>query len=207
MVYRYLRAITAAFWVGVFCGGCASIRVTDPARTATEQFLTSEAVIRAAEQLSFDPLRGRRVFIDDSYLSDAAKQFTVGEFRSRLLQAGAYVQPERDRAEMVVEVRAGGIGIDRYESLVGIPSIAAPAAATADVPGGQTVLTPELAITKNIRQVGYASLSYVAYWADSGEIVTTSGPYIGRTLRQDRWIMGWGPRTVGNVPVVDRKID
>ena len=40
-------------------------------------------------------------------------------------------------------------------------------------------------------------MAFVAYWADSGEIVGASGPYIGRTQRKDFWFFGFGPRTVG----------
>ena len=39
--------------------GCATVRVTDPARTATEQFLMTEASVRAIEQLSANALRDR----------------------------------------------------------------------------------------------------------------------------------------------------
>ena len=68
------------------------------------------------------------------------------------------------------------------------------------------VITTEIAITKNLKQIGFASLSYVAYWADTGEIVSVSGPYVGKTLREDWWFLGFGPRTIGNVPVVDRTV-
>ena len=39
--------------------GCATIRVTDPPRTATEQFLMSTAAARAIEQLSSETIRDR----------------------------------------------------------------------------------------------------------------------------------------------------
>src|SRR4051812_38430509 len=51
------------------CGqGCATIRVTDPPRTASEQFLLSGAVTRAVGQLSFNELRDRIVWVESNTL-------------------------------------------------------------------------------------------------------------------------------------------
>jgi hypothetical protein len=46
-------------------------------------------------------------------------------------------------------------------------------------------------------------VAFVAYRADTGEYVTSSGPYIGRTIRDDFWLFGLGPRTVGNIPTTE----
>jgi Family of unknown function (DUF6655) len=190
-------------------GGCATIRVTDPQRTATEQFLMSQAVSRSLEQLNYDALRDRKIWIETGYLSGAeqvtvngevrqrlfttAEQaFATGELRERLLQAGARIVQEKKQADVIVEVRSGGIGVDRLENLIGIPSLV--------IPSGFGVTTPELVFYKNTRQRGFASVSFVAYRADSGEYITSSGPYIGRTIRDDFWLFGAGPRTVGNIP-------
>jgi len=204
--------LSYAVLLGVFgvLPGCSTVRVSDPSATATQQYLTSEAVSKAISQLSFESLRGRKVFIDNSYLAEAEKGFATAEFRAVVLQAGAYVKAERSEAEIIIEMRSNGIGIDRYQSLVGLPAIYGPPTGSDAAGAGaitQTVVTPEVAITKNIRQVGYASISYVAYWADTGEIVTGSGPYVGKTLREDWWFLGFGPRTIGNVPVVDRTLE
>jgi len=43
-------------------------------------------------------------------------------------------------------------------------------------------------------------VAYIAYWADSGEVVAASGPFVGRTIRDDYWFFGYGPRTIGNIP-------
>jgi hypothetical protein len=196
--------------------GCATIRVTDPARTATEQFLMSQAVSRALEQLNVDALRDRRVWVETGYFTGAEKvnvngeerqrlfttaeqAFATGELRERLLLAGARVVPERKDCDVVLEVRSGGIGIDRIENLIGIPALAlsnAVGSSGSNIP----VSTPEIALYKNTRQRGFASISFVAYRADTGEYLTSSGPYIGRTLRDDFWLFGAGPRTVGNIP-------
>jgi len=185
--------------------GCANIRVTDPARTATEQFLLSEAATKAVAPLSFEILHGRRVFLDAVYFTSAEKDFVLGELRSKLLLAGSQIQSKREEAEIVLEVRSGGLGIDRYESLLGIPAFMAPANATSAASGTPmaTIVTPELAISKKIKQIAYASVAYVAYWVDTGEILASFGPSIGKTYREDWWLLGSGPHTIGDIPPVD----
>jgi hypothetical protein len=200
--------------------GCATIRVTDPARTATEQFLMSQAVSRALAQLNVDALRDRKCWIETAYLTGAEtvvvngevrervfttpeQAFATGELRERLLMAGARLVQKKEQAEVVVEIRSGAIGVDRLENLIGLPAIAIGGAAAGVGGGGIPYATPEVAIYKNTRQRGFASVAFVAYRADSGEYVTSSGPYIGRTIRDDFWLFGLGPRTVGNIPTTE----
>ncbi len=188
--------------------GCATQRVTNPERTATEQFLLSQAVVEAVSPLSFEVLHGRRVYIDDRFLGVSEKEFVVGEVRARLLLAGVQVSPNELMAEITLEVRSEGVGVDRYDSLVGIPAFGLPslAGAAADV-SGASIITPEIAIVKEIKQVSFASVAYVAYWTNTGEVVASSGPSLGRAYRDDWWLFGFGPRTIGSVPPVDHHIE
>jgi len=185
-------------------GGCATIRTTDPPRTATEQFLLSGAATRAIDQLSSESLRDRKVFIDSTYLGSAQTAneyaFLIGELRAKLLLSGIRLVEKRDQAQILLELRSGGLGIDRLEFLLGIPALYIPTVTQSAVPAA----TPELAIIKSTKQRGYASVAYVAYWADTGEVVAHSGPFIGRTVREDWWILGTGPRTVGNIPPAEK---
>jgi Family of unknown function (DUF6655) len=200
------RAFTLCLLIAasVTLRGCATIRVTDPTRTATEQFLMSEATRRAVEQLSAEALRDRAVYIDTSYLISSAyptpeNLFYVAELRNKLLVGGVRLAEKRDKAQIVLEVRSGGIGIDRLEYLLGLPAIylgGAAAVEGTDAP----VAVPQLAIVKSTKQYGFSSAAFVAYWADTGELVTSSGPFVGKTLREDWWILGFGPRTVGDIP-------
>lgn len=187
--------------------GCASIRTTDPPRTATEQFLLSGAAARAIEQLSAQAMRDRLVYVDTTYLGTSQNQpeyaFLVGEFRARMMMSGMRLAASRDEAQIVIEMRSGGLGIDRYEYLLGIPSLYLPQAATSTT-AGTPLAVPELAIVKSTKQRGYASVAFVAYWRDTGEVLASSGPFVGRTLREDWWFFGIGPRTVGNIPPAEK---
>ena len=198
--------LALAIWL-VLGSGCANVRVTDPSRTATEQFLLSQAAVKAVEVLSFEAVQGRKVYLDVANFAPAEKDFVLGEFRAGLLHAGVSIASKREDAEIVMEVRSGGVGIDRYEALFGIPAITAPSGATSGAAGVPVVslITPELAITKKIRQVAFASVGYVAYWADTGDVVASSGPAIGKTYREDWWLLGFGPRTIGTIPPVDHE--
>ena len=196
-------------FVAVTLRGCATIRVTDPPRSATEQFLMSEATRKAVEQLSAEALRDRAVYIDTSYLITSAyptpeNLYYVAELRNKLLLGGVRLMDKREKAQIVLEIRTAGIGIDRLEYLLGLPSVYL-SGATEDVAGANAPLaTPELAIVKQTRQLGFASAAFVAYWADTGELVASSGPFVGRTLREDWWIFGFGPRTIGDIPPTEK---
>lgn len=209
---RCLPVLHAAFFLAVLAigQGCATIRVTDPPRSATELFLLSGASTEAIAQLSADPLRDRLVWIDTAYLSDAREtstelSFLVGELRAKLLQSGVRLVEKRDQAEVVLEVRSGGVGVDRLEFLLGIPASYFPGFSLTTGPGGIPLATPELSILKSTRQNGFASVAYVAYVAKTGELIAASGPFVGRTNREDFWIFGTGPRTVGDIPPVERE--
>jgi hypothetical protein len=184
-------------------GGCSTLRTTDPPRTATEQYLLNEATRRSIDQLMTVSLRDRVVFVDTSYIIGSKYPgdeflFLAAELRSRLLQGGARMINDRDKAQVVIEVRAVGVGIDRLETIIGIPSVSLPSQATGST--NVPVLTPEIAIVKTLRQRGYSSVAFVAYWRDTGEIVASSGPFLGKTKREDFWILGFGPRTLGTIP-------
>ena len=194
------RAIAVSTGLACLLTACASSRVTDPSRTATEQFLLSSAAGEAVGQLSFDTLRGRKVFVDSQYFAASEQQFVLGELRAKMLLSGVQLVPARDAANVIVEVRSGGVGIDRSDFLLGLPALQTGSTdrASTSVP----FLTPELALLKNRYQEGIASVSYVAYWAETGEVVASSGPFIGRSLRDDWWYFGAGPRSNGDIAPV-----
>jgi hypothetical protein len=198
----------------IFAGGCATIRVTDPPRTADEEFLLTEATRRSVAQLALDALRDRSVWIetgyaltttqpyDHSFLTNEVRQpsfeelFVIAELRASLLRSGVRLAQARKDAQVILELRIGAVSNNHEEFLLGIPATAVPG----DVGGTVTLATPELAILKKTTQRGFASIAYVAYWADSGELLTLSGPFVGRSTRIDTWFFGLGPTTVGDIP-------
>ena len=207
-------------------GGCTTIRVVDPPRTADLDFLLTGAAEQAVSQLSVDALRDRLVFVDSQYLvatihptanfqleNELARQpepeylFLIGELRAKLLKSGVRLSETRDKAQVVLEIRAGALSANHLEYLLGLPASLIPASLTGGLTGSATAVTvntPELSILKSTKQYGFASVSYVAYWHDTGELLAVSGPFIGRTQREDYWIFGAGPRTIGNIPPANK---
>ena len=187
-------------------GGCATIRVTDPPRTATEQFLLAEAAAQATKQLSTSALRDRTVYVDPTFYETVDEPYVIGEVRAHLLLNGVRLTNNRDAAQIVLEIRSRGVGIDRYDYLLGIPPVLIPAGSAGPLEADSgTLVTPEIAFLKSITQRGYASVAYVAYWADTGEVVASSGPFVGTTYREDWWYFGVGPRTTGDIPTVEEE--
>ncbi len=197
--------------------GCATIRVTDPPRSADEQFLQSEAIRQAIAQFSFSSLRDRRVFLSDQYLMttdnlqvegigavpEYERLFLLGELRNRMLIEGVELASTIDTSDIVLEVRSGAVGVNRSDFLLGVPGTDV-AVGDVEVSGNQIpVILPELAIVKNVKQRGFASVSITAYWRDTGNLVASSGPFVGRTIRTDYWFFGLGPRTSGDIPPVE----
>src|SRR5690349_23145752 len=72
---RGARWVLLLGWLFSFAGGCATIRVTDPPRTADEEFLLTEAATRAVNQLSMDSLRGRLVWVVSEYTFSTTQPF------------------------------------------------------------------------------------------------------------------------------------
>src|SRR2546423_5557341 len=91
--YRHIaRAGMLVILTASVCG-CATIRVTDPNRTATEEFLITQAAQRAIDQLSAVSLRDREVFVETSTLTAVPQPaqwdvYIIGEIRARLLMQG-----------------------------------------------------------------------------------------------------------------------
>src|SRR5436853_4624003 len=88
----------------LFLPACTYYRTTDPAVTADQQFLLSEATIRAVEQLSATALRDRLVYVDTTYLIGPDNNFLVAEIRARLLVSGVRLTPNLGSAKVILEL-------------------------------------------------------------------------------------------------------
>jgi hypothetical protein len=202
-MFKFACLFSCSLVMACLCCDCATIRITDPPRTASEEFLENVATQRAVDQLATGVLRDRKIYVETTYLTASTQpsdehQYLLGELRAKLLLGGVRVVDNKRDAQIIMEVRSQGISIDRNEYLLGIPSTSVGGI----LAGGVAAVTPELAIVKTSKQHGFASVAFIAYWADSGEVVASSGPVVGRTIRDDFWFLGFGPQTVGTIPPV-----
>lgn len=198
-------------------GGCATIRVTDPPRTADEEFLLSEAARKCVAQLNVDPLRDRLVWVetefvfsttqpyDQSFLTNEVRSprfenaYLVAELRARLLQSGVRLAQTKEQAQVVLEMRSGGLSINRTDFNLGVPAVYIPGSSNSSF-SSVVLSTPDLSLFKSIKQHGFGSIAFVAYWRDTGELLSVSGPFVGRTFRNDYFIFGFALPTIGNIP-------
>lgn len=167
--------ITSLSLALVLLPGCVTRLETTPPRTAREQVMLSYAVRDVVAEWDMDEWRDRRLYLDTSHLESIDRGFLVGEMRDWIGKQGAVlVDRERD-AELRLELRSAGVGIEARERLVGIPAFALP------VPGASPLHTPEIAIYKDTRRKGVAVLALTGFDTETDRRVFGHGPRIGQT--------------------------
>ncbi|MCE9630476.1 MAG: hypothetical protein K8S94_07145 [Planctomycetia bacterium] len=188
------RAVLPAVIAAVcLIGGCGTTRWSDSKRTATEQLLVSDAIERAVMRIDMQPLAGRSTFLDTASLDDVSDgKYLASALRHKLLASGCALASEREKADLVVEARAGAVGTDRNELLLGIP-------ATSVSVGGNGTSLPEMALAKRTDQRAVAKVNICAYERASGVAVWQSGVENVASHTRDRWLFGTGPFQDGDI--------
>jgi hypothetical protein len=178
--------------------GCGTTRWTDTQRTLTEQWLISSAIDEAVSRIDFSVLEDKTVFLDSQYLDLLVvdKGYLISSVRQVLLASGCLLQEDRTKATYVIELRAGGIGTDRHDVLIGLPQMTIP---TFYLTQGLPAQTPELAVAKSTKQIGGAKIEVFAYNRLTGQPVWQSGIAQHKTLTKHRWLLGIGPFQSGTI--------
>ncbi len=184
------RSIVALLALILF-GGCATTRYSDTSRTGMEQLLISNAVDQALDRVEFPQLAGQSVFIDDKYIECIDKAYVVGCVRHRVLACGAKLADKADSADIVLEVRSGGVGTDKVEAFFGIPPIA--------LPLPMPVNLPEIRLVGRQTQTGTAKLGIVAYHAKEKRAIGEGGMALAKSHDHGWMVMGMGPYFSGEV--------
>lgn len=175
--------------------GCGTTRWSDTSRTATEQLLISTAVDRAIDNMDFRPLVDKYVYLDPQFLDCVDNKYVVSTLRQHMLSEGCILMPDAASADLVVEVRSGGVGTDHHDVLVGIPAISVPGGTSAGVPSA----IPEIPFAKSTAQRGVAKLSCFAYNRETGQAVWQSGVFPVVSTAKDSWFLGTGPFQRGTI--------
>jgi hypothetical protein len=175
----------------VLLGGCATTRYTDTSRTAMEQLLISNAVDQALDRVEFPQLGGQSVFVDDKYIECVDKAYVVGCVRHRVLASGARLADKADNADVVLEVRSGGVGTDKVETFFGVPPIA--------LPGPVPINLPEIKVMGRQSQTGTAKLGIVAYHAKERRAIGEGGMTLAKSHDNGWTVLGMGPYFTGEV--------
>lgn len=179
-----------------FSAGCGTTRVTDTARSATEQMLISHSIDNTVSRLDFGILAGKRVFLDSQYLDGVTdKGYLISSLRQQLLAGGCLLQEERKKATYVVEARAGAVGTDRNDMLVGVPQMSIPSI----MPGIPGAMIPEVALAKKSNRIAVAKIGVFAYNRVTGDPVWQSGMLQAVSNERNSWLCGAGPFQRGSL--------
>jgi len=157
--------ILAGLTVLLIAAGCTTTTSSNTARTAKEQMLLSNAVDQSLDKVDFTPLYGRSVFVEDKYLECTDKGYVLGSMRHRIMRAGGTLAAAADAADVVLELRSGGVGTDSTDAFVGSPEIV--------LPGMLTL--PEVRLLEKKAQYGYSKLAIAAYDAKTKEPLGEGG--------------------------------
>ena len=183
----------AAATMAMLLAGCTAVHVTEPAESATEQLLITQAIDDAVSKMDVSLAAGTRIFVDTSYFDGTERDRTVlfpkyamAAVRERFLRAGALLTEDRKAADVIVELRTGGQSVDHNSLFIGIPAVSLPLPVP---PNFYPVTTPELALFKRDRQTGVAKLAITAYRQDTGAFASSSGPSFGSSNHTETTIL------------------
>jgi len=181
----------------VTLAGCGTTKWTDTRRTATEQLLISDAMDRAVSKLDFCSVAGKSVYLDSTALSgvtDAA--YLVSLMRQHMLASGCIVKETREAADYVVEIRAGAVGTDRRDVMVGMP--ATQITGMLPVPGIPASI-PDMPLAQRTEQRAVAKIAVFAYNRTTGRPVWQSGTIPVESKAKNIWVLGAGPFERGTI--------
>jgi hypothetical protein len=183
------RLIVGWFAVAPLVAGCTSMSTTNTARTVTEQLLISNAIDTTLNKVNFTPFAGSKVYLDEKYIDAVDSKYLVASVRHRMLHAGAQLVDTADAADVVVEMRSGGIGTSSASSFIGMPAIA--------LPGMLSI--PEIKLVERQRQIGSAKVGLVAYDPESRSILGEGGVALSQSDDSNWFVAGVGPWQTGTV--------
>ena len=188
MLHRASRLFLALVAFSLPIAGCSTEKRSSPSRTATEQLLISAAADRAAQSLSLSIPPGTRIFVDATYFEGTDSKYAIAAIRDRLLRRGAHIVRSPDRADAIVELRAGALSIDENALIVGIPQMDVP------VPLAGNLALPEIALFKRARRQGVAKIAAAGYDAKTGKLISSSASDFGfsQTTEWDAlFVLSW----------------
>ena len=176
--------------------GCGQTRTSDTARTATEQLLISDAVDRAVSDLDFRPLRKQKVYLETKALEGLVDRgYLESTLKQHMLASELELQESKDKADYVVEARAGALGTGRQDVLYGVPAFNLPSIG----PVGVATVVPEIPFAKRTLQQGVAKLAVFAYERETGQRVWQSGMSRVASNTKHLWLLGAGPFQSGTI--------
>jgi hypothetical protein len=178
---------------GLLCcclSACNTTKMSNTARTGTEQLLVSSSIDRALDKVDFSNFRGQHVFIEDKQLDAVDKGYLLGSVRHRVLNADATLVDAKDKADVVLEVRSGGVGTDSSDMFLGMPGLSVPLL---------PISLPEIRLVSRSTQTGIAKIGLAAYEAKSGRPLGVGGVAEAQSNDRNWYVFGVGPWESGTL--------
>lgn len=169
--------------------GCTSTKTSNTARTGTEQLLISNAVDQALGKVDFSPMAGKKVLVEEKYLDSVDKGYIVSSIRHNVLHAGGHLTAKPEEADIILELRSGGVGTDISDAFLGVPGISLPG----------MVALPDLKLVTRSRQSAFAKLGIVAIDAKSQQELPVGGVSLAMSDDNNWYVMGVGPYRQGTM--------
>ncbi len=169
--------------------GCTSTKTSNTARTGTEQLLISNAVDQALGKVDFSPLAGKRVLVEEKYLDSIDKGYIISSIRHNVVHAGGHLAAKPEDADIILELRSGGVGTDISDAFLGVPGISLPG----------MVALPDLKLVTRSRQSAFAKLGIVAIDAKTQQELPVGGVSLAMSDDNNWYVMGVGPYRQGTV--------
>jgi hypothetical protein len=160
--------------IGAVAGGCVlGTTLKAPEPTAVTQQLVMRSLERAVAQLDIGRVQGRRVALE--VFAQAGNPGLTRAFVAAWLEEHG-VRVVRDSADLTVHVLISALGMDRGETLVGLPAFQAPIV---------SVPVPEIALFKWTRNRSLTEMQLYVFDAKTGSFVDKGHPVAGRAKRDD----------------------
>ncbi|MCH8923232.1 MAG: hypothetical protein IIA67_08815, partial [Planctomycetes bacterium] len=160
-------------------------------------------------EIDFRYLAGKKVYLDTTYLKlnpegksaeFVRTNYIISSLRQQMFAANVRLQDTKDKADLIVEARVGGLGADGSVVTYGIPASNALRSAASLLPNTPVIPTiPEIAFAKKDESSALAKFSLFAYERVSKKPVWQSGISVSKSTSKDVWIFGAGPFQSGTI--------
>lgn len=184
-----ITAYLAAGALALVFAGCTSTKTSSTARTGVEQLLISNAIDQSLDKIDFTAMRGQKILLEEKYIDCVDKAYVIGSMRHRISRAGGQLVAKAEEADVVLEIRSGGVGTDTSDAFVGIPEIALPGMVT----------LPEVRLISRLHQSGTAKIALVAYDAKTMKELGDGGVSLSRSNDNNWYVLGVGPYQNGSI--------
>lgn len=176
------RLITLSVVLFILMSACSTTqKTTHSSRTAIEQLLHSEAILKSLTQQKQDDLpipHGAKVTVSTAGLS--ADNSFVGDVVSGWLGSQGFLLESPGHAQYRIHIVVSALGTEFDETFFGIPPVSG-----SFIP----ISIPELSLYKSQNQLGYSNFYLNIFEHPSGRLVHTSPPYIAQTFYNDYTVL------------------